>query len=102
MSVPQSAGFVAATTYFVQRGDHAVDESVITGFLGGEPMVTIAVSGNAINRSAGELSIQPVHQSLCVFEILRLDRHVDRGALHAGRTLVHQDPAVRQGVSLAG
>jgi len=101
MITPARCGPVGRGPDVWDRLEDPIHEAVVPRLLGGEPAVPVRVPGDGRELLPGVFGNQPVHHGLGVFQVLGLELYVDRGALDAGRTLVHQDPRVRQGEPLA-
>ena len=71
------------------------------GLLSGEPAVPIGVGFDPLDRLPGVIGDALGHHPLEVDDLLRLDGDVGGLALHLARRLVHEDPRVRQGETLA-
>ena len=82
------------------RGD-LVEEAVLEGFLGREPLVAVVVLEDGVHRLAGLVGRQLGHDLLHVQDELGLDLDVRGRAADAAGGLVHQDAGVRGGVALA-
>ncbi|MPM27315.1 hypothetical protein SDC9_73825 [bioreactor metagenome] len=78
-----------------------VDEAVLEGLLRGEPPVAVGVRLDLLQRLAGVLGDELGHLLLRGQQLLGVDLDLGGGATDGTQWLVHQDPAVRQGVALA-
>ncbi len=92
----------AGSVHLPAPHDHLVNDSVLAGFVGGEPAVAVAVSLDGLHRLAGVLGDPLLEHLLGVGHLLGLDGDVGGLAPDAAQRLVHHDPGVGQGVALAG
>ena len=81
--------------------DDLVDEAVVACVFGGEPTVAVGVALDLVELLAGVARDQLEEDLADVERLLRLNLDVGGRAAHAAGRLVHHDPRVREGVSLA-
>src|ERR1700733_3705006 len=91
----------AGTRREVAALDHSVDEAVGDRFGAGEEAVALAVGVDALELLAGVVGVQLVDAGPEGQDFTRVDLDVARLPLEPAGRLVDEDPAVREGKTLA-